>query len=90
MDSWATATDAAAFSIDNGVLRFKSSPDFEEPTTGNPDRMYEVTIQASDGGANTTATKAVTIGITNVEEPGTVMLSTLQPQVDVDGHGYPD
>ena len=40
-----------------------------------------VTIQASDGGANTTATKAVTIDLTNVEEPGTVTLSTLQPQV---------
>ena len=43
--------------------------------------MYDVTIQASDGGADTTATKAVTIGITNVEETGTVTLDTLQPQV---------
>ena len=72
-------TDAAAFSIDNGVLRFKSSPNYED--TSNTDRMYEVTIEASDGGDTTTATKAVTIAITNVEERGTVMLSTLQPQV---------
>ena len=74
--------DAEAFSIENGVLRFKSSPNYED--TGNTDRMYEVTIQASDGGEATTATKAVTIEITNVEEPGTVTLDTLQPQVGVD------
>ena len=73
-------TNDAAFSIDNGVLRFKNSPNYED--TSNPDHMYEVTVQASDGGDTTTATKAVTIEVTNVEESGTVMLSTLQPQVD--------
>ena len=49
-------------------------------TTNN---MYQVTVQASDGGVDTTATEEVTIQVTNVEEPGTVTLSTLQPQVDV-------
>ena len=72
-------TDARAFSIENGVLRFVSSPDYED--TNNDDHMYTATIRASDGGANTTATKEVTIEITNVEEPGTVTLDTLQPQV---------
>ena len=43
--------------------------------------MYVVTVQASDGGMGTT--KEVTIEITNVDEDGTVTLSTLQPQVDV-------
>ena len=59
------------FSIENGVLRFKSSPDFE-----NSDRVElataptptEVTIEASDGGQDTTATEEVTIEITNVDE----------------------
>ena len=64
------------------MLRFKSPPDYEDNT--NPDHMYEVTVQASDGGDTTTATKAVTIEVTNVEESGTVMLSTLQPQVSRD------
>ena len=77
--SLATGEDMEDFSIENGVLRFKSSPDYED--TGNPDHMYEVTVQVSDGGTNN-ATQAVSIAITNVEEPGTVMLSTLQPQVD--------
>ena len=76
--TWTLAgDDMEAFSIDGGVLRFKSSPDYED--SGNTDRMYTVTVQASDGGAPTT--KEVTIAITNVEEPGTVTLSTLQPQV---------
>ena len=76
------------FEIDDGVLRFKSSPDFEAPKGGGDngngtDNTYEVTVQASDGGMDTTAMEEVTIEVTNVEEPGTVMLSTLQPQVGV-------
>ena len=76
---WSLAgSDNVEFTIENGVLRFKNSPDYED--AGNTDHMYEVTVQASDGGA-TPATKDVNIEITNVEESGTVMLSTLQPQV---------
>ena len=70
--------DMDEFTIENGVLRFKSPPDYED--TDNDDHMYVVTVQASDGGA-TPAMKPVTIEITNVEEPGTVTLTTLQPQV---------
>ena len=36
----------------------------------------------------TTAEKIVTIEVTNVEEPGTVTLSTLQPQVERGNHGH--
>ena len=56
------------------------------PTTNN---TYVVTVQASDGGDGTTATEEVTIEVTNVEEPGTVTLSTLQPQVGRGNHGPP-
>ena len=81
--TWALdGEDAAAFSIVNGVLRFTSPPDYEAEGSQDNDNTYEVTIQASDGGADTTAMENVTIEVTNVEEPGTVMLSTLQPQVD--------
>ena len=79
---WSLAgSDSDEFTIENGVLRFKSSPDYEDAE--NSDHMYEVTVQASDGGA-TPATKGVNIEITNVEEAGTIMLSTLQPQVGVE------
>ena len=83
---WSLAgDDMDDFDIDNGVLRFESSPDFETPRGGAADNSntYEVTVQASDGGAGTTAMEEVTIEVTNVEEPGTVTLSTLQPQVGV-------
>ena len=76
-----TGNDMEDFSIVNGMLRFKSSPDYEAPADADTDNMYEVTVQASDGGVDTTATEEVTIEVTNVDEPGTVTLSTLQPQV---------
>ena len=47
------------------------------------DNTYSVTVEASDGGADTTAMEEVTIEVTNVDEPGEVTLSTLQPQVGV-------
>ena len=66
------------------MLTFASSPDYEDPDDERHRQyMYEVTIQASDGGATRPLLKAVTIEVTNVEEPGTVTLDTLQPQVDV-------
>ena len=81
--SLATGDDMEAFSIEDGVLSFKSPPDFEAPADVGTNNTYVVTVRASDGGAETTADKAVTVDVTNVEEPGTVMLSTLQPQVGV-------
>ena len=81
--SLADVGDMDDFEIDDGVLLFKSSPDFENSTDADTNNTYVVTVQASDGGTVTTAKKVVTIEVTNVEEPGTVMLSTLQPQVGV-------
>jgi serralysin len=84
--SLATGGDMEDFTIKDGVLRFMNSPDFEDPKGGGAngtDNTYVVTVQASDGGDDTTATEELTIEVTNVEEPGTVTLSTLQPQVGV-------
>ena len=75
------APDHGLFEIENGVLTFKSSPDFEMPADSGTDNTYVVTVKASDGGDDTTAREELTIEVTNVEEPGTVTLSTLQPQV---------
>ena len=82
--SLAAGGDMEDFSIENGVLRFKSSPDYEDPADSDTNNVYVVTIEASDGGQGTTATEEVTIEVTNVDEPGTVTLSTLQPQVGRD------
>ena len=87
--SWSLAgTDAGAFDIAGGVLSFKKSPDFEmaadaggtdESTATAMDNVYEVTVQAMDS-TGKTGMEMVTVEVTNVDEPGTVTLSALQPQ----------
>ena len=75
--SWTLAgDDAGIFDIAGGVLTFKESPDFEDADTDN---MHSVTVQATDSTMKM-GTKAVTVEVTNVDEPGTVMLSALRPQ----------
>ena len=67
---------AASFDIGSttGQLRTKADLDFETTAT------YSVTITATDT-AGATGTITVTITVNNVDEPGTVTLSSLQPQV---------
>ena len=79
--------DAADFTIVGGVLRFMSSPDFESPADGGTDNTYSITVQASAGASDVAAIRTdsqeVTVTVTNANEPGTVKLSTVQPQVEV-------
>ena len=74
--SWSlSGTDAARFSISSaGELAFKSAPDFEKPNDGDKKNDYEVTISASDG--NLTATLAVEVIVTDVNESGAISGST--------------
>ena len=77
--SWSlSGVDAAVFSIEGGVLTFKSPPDFEVTKDADNDNIYSVNVVASDG-ANSSM-KTVTVEVTNVEEAGMVTLSALQPQ----------
>ena len=63
--------DNALFKIDqNGVLRFKSSPNYEVPGDSDGDRMYRVTVQVSDG--NQIGYFEVTVNVTEEEETGKV------------------
>ena len=72
-----TGTDSDEFTLaSNGVLTFGESPDYEEQ------RSYSVTVRAEAG--SHTVDKMVTINIQNVEEPGTITLSTVQPQEGTD------
>ena len=48
-----TGTDADDFDISNGVLTFKSPPDYEAATDANRDNDYAVTVEASDGDLTT-------------------------------------
>jgi len=80
-----TGSDADDFSIDGGMLEFNSPPDFENPADADTNNTYTVTVVASAGASDTaevrTATFDVTVTVTDKEEPGSIMLSTLQPQV---------
>ncbi len=60
-------TDAARFEIsESGELSFKTPPDYEEPRDGNDDRVYEVTVTASDG--NLSSSQDVEVTVTDVNE----------------------
>ncbi len=71
-----TGTDYDEFTLaSNGVLTFDESPDYETPGGDS----YSVTVRAVAG--SHTVDKPVVVNIQNIEEPGTVTLSTVQPQV---------
>ena len=73
-------TDSAYFAISNsGTLSFDPAPDFEDAKDSDRNNAYHVTVQASDG--NNIDRLDVTITVTNVEEAGTLKLSSVQPQV---------
>jgi len=57
--------DAVKFSIvgTTGALTFITPPDFEIPKDFNVDNIYEVVIQVSDGGYN--STKSISVQVTN-------------------------
>ena len=68
------ADGAASFDIvaTTGQLRTKAALDFETPAN------YFITVTATDT-AGATDTITVTITVNNIDEPGTVTLSSLQP-----------
>ena len=88
---WSLAgADSSKFSINEsgatGALVFKAAPaplpDYESPGDSNRNNVYEVTVVVTDSKGNSDE-QDVTVKVTNVEEPGTVTLFPLQPQVDV-------
>ena len=85
--------DADDFKIEDGVLSFKKSPNYEKGTDGDQnndgdtddtgeeasDNIYMVTVQATDA-TKRVGMKEVTVEVTNVEEGGSMRLSAVQPQ----------
>ena len=81
-------TDAARFKIVDGVLSFKSPPNYEAPG----DNSYEVTVRVGSGGEdglpgdnNHTGDDVeeieVTVNVLNVNEDGSVVVYPRQPQI---------
>ena len=61
--------DSEAFTMEeDGTLRFRVSPDFENPTDANEDNIYLVTVEASDG--HSAGALDSSIEITDAEEQG--------------------
>ena len=81
-------TDASLFSIDpNGALTFNAPlPDYELPTDDGGDRVYGITITATDDGTPNAASEplAITVTVTNVDEPGAIGDITDTAQVGVE------
>ena len=82
--SLAEKDDYRRFTIDGGVLSFKSPPNYESPNSAEtggtlPERnVYKVTVQATGG------TLSVVVTVTNVDEDGKVTFTgegRFQPQV---------
>jgi len=67
--------DSALFTINSstGVLTFVSAPDYEIPTDAGTNNVYDVTVEVSDG--TLTATKAVAVTVTNVNEAPSITSS---------------
>ena len=82
MVTWSLAgDDAGDFMIENGVLSFKKSPDFEMPmgSSTNMSNTYTVMVKATDE-TRMVGMKDVMVKVTNVDEDGMVTLSARRPQ----------
>ena len=71
--------DAGAFNIRGGQLTFSPAPDYEAPADTGMNNVYNVTVEADDGTAMDS--QDVTVTVSNVNEAGTVTLSTMSPTV---------
>ena len=76
--TWSLAgADADKFDIipdgDTGVLRFKNTPDFENPPDADGDGVYEVTVSASDG---TLTSEPFFVRVEVIDAPGALCLSS--------------
>ena len=68
-----SGADARRFTISGGVLRFRSSPNYEAPADADTNNVYVVTVRAAYGSLQDE--RIVTISVINVDEDGSVTLS---------------
>ena len=73
--------DAGDFTIDNGVLSFAKTPNYEAAADADTDNVYVVDVQATDE-TRRMESETVTVEVTNVDEAGKVTLSARRPQTD--------
>ena len=79
--TWSLAgADSSYFTIEDGRLSFRATPDYEDPNHGAD---YAVTVQAAVAGQSSPLTLAVTATVVNVDDAGVVSLSAAQPEEGV-------
>ena len=88
VDLMLSGADAAQFSLtDNNndathELAFMQPRNYEDPADAGANNVYNITVVATDSDGQTD-TMDVTVTVTNVDEAGTLTLSTVQPRVGV-------
>ena len=71
--------DGGLFDIsDFGAVMFEKNPDFEDPKDANQDNAYKFNVVSTDEDG-LTGMQAVTVEVENVDEDGSVSMSTTQP-----------
>ena len=83
-----TGNDDDDFTISNGDLNFSTAPNYEARADADGNNDYEVTVVASDG--DLTTRQALTVTINNLDEAGSLTLSSEYPQVDARVDRHPD
>ncbi|MFT4737039.1 MAG: ribosomal protein L27, partial [Paraglaciecola sp.] len=71
--SLGTGNDEDLFDLNGGLVTFKTTPDFENPTDGNTDNAYVINVIASDG--INSVNQNVTISVTDVDDTDPVFTS---------------
>lgn len=81
-----TSPDGGSFSLSKtGAIDFKSAPNYESPSDTDHNNDYELVLVATDDGQPAASARtSLTIRVVNVDEAGTVSLSTLGPQLGVE------
>ena len=77
--------DAADFSISNaGVLRFATTPDYDDPADAGGDNVYEVAVTATDSeGASDSIDVTVTVtDVDDTQQPSDPLLADFDPNGD--------
>ena len=82
--SWSlSGDDAEDFGISSdGMLTFNNTPDYEMPEDAGGNNLYDVTVKATDG--TNPVMKNVKVMVRNVDEMGTLVLSSTTPSVDAE------
>ena len=84
---WSRAgADADAFALmgtdSTRTLQFKVAPNYEQPADTNGDSLYAVALIVTDDGTPPLAdTLTVSVRVQDADDPGTLTLSSLTPQV---------